>query len=209
MIRLRQTFGAHTGRTVTFTQNVIRFGRSPQCEYVFDAHADLDASALHAEIRLENQSYTLTDTGSRNGTFVAGNRVTSQTIKVGDEIEFGEGGPRISVEALGETAPPTATPHASQPPASPVRAQSEAPVAVGKHTIAAMIQEAVGSSADATELGRQIGTLRKQAATLRVALSIAIVMAFINFLGCLLFAFLIDRRLHAFGTGLLRLFLGS
>lgn len=113
MIRIRQTFGAHSGRTREFNQDVIRFGRQPANDIAFDPHADLDASGNHAEIRREAGQWILVDLGSRNGTLVQGRAVQRHVLSEGDEIEFGTGGPRVKVE-LNEpprrgapTAPPT------------------------------------------------------------------------------------------------------
>lgn len=98
MIRLYQTFGAHAGRTFEFDRDLIRFGRLPDSEVVFDPYADLDASGRHAEIRREGGQWVLIDVGSRNGTFVGGRRVARHVLLSGDEIEFGLGGPRVRVE---------------------------------------------------------------------------------------------------------------
>ena len=98
MIRLHQTFGAHTGRVFDFDQPVVRLGRLPDNEVSFDPHADLDASGRHAEIRQEGGQWVVVDVGSRNGTLVQGQRVTRQILRDGDEIEFGLGGPRVRVE---------------------------------------------------------------------------------------------------------------
>ena len=100
MIRLHQTFGAHTGRVIELDRDVIRFGRLPDNEVAFDPHADLDASGRHAEIRREGGQWVLVDVGSRNGTLVGGRRVTRHVLRSGDEIEFGLGGPRVRVEIL-------------------------------------------------------------------------------------------------------------
>jgi V8-like Glu-specific endopeptidase len=98
MIRLHQTFGAHAGRVLELERDVIRLGRLPDNEVAFDPHADLDASGRHAEIRREAGQWVLVDVGSRNGTLVAGQRVTRHVLRSGDEIEFGLGGPRVRVE---------------------------------------------------------------------------------------------------------------
>jgi hypothetical protein len=103
MIRLTQTFGAHTGRVVEHDRDVVRFGRLPDNDVAFDPHADLDASGRHAEIRREGGQWVLIDVGSRNGTLVAGRKVTRHVLTTGDEIEFGLGGPRMRVE-LGPAA---------------------------------------------------------------------------------------------------------
>lgn len=101
MIRLHQTFGAHTGRVLELDREVIRFGRLPDNEVSFDPHADLDASGRHAELRKENGAWVIIDIGSRNGTLVRGHRVTRQVLTDGDEIEFGIGGPRMRIEIVG------------------------------------------------------------------------------------------------------------
>ncbi len=119
MIRLHQTFGAHTGRTLSFDAGPIRCGRQPVCEVAFDPNADLDASGHHAEISQVGVGWLLKDTGSRNGTWVNGTRVTEATLADGDEIEFGAGGPRVKVELLDPDAPTMRPPsgHASiRPP---------------------------------------------------------------------------------------------
>jgi predicted component of type VI protein secretion system len=105
MIRLQQTFGAHTGRVLELDRDVIRFGRLPDNEVSFDPHADLDASGRHAELRRENGAWVLVDVGSRNGTLVGGKRITRHELRSGEEIEFGLGGPRVRVEIVGAAAP--------------------------------------------------------------------------------------------------------
>lgn len=97
MIRLQQTFGAHTGRVIEIDREVIRFGRLPDNEVPFDPHADLDASGRHAELRKEGEHWVIVDVGSRNGTLIRGQRVTRHILLDGDEIEFGLGGPRVRV----------------------------------------------------------------------------------------------------------------
>lgn len=113
MIRIRQTFGAHSGRTREFNQDVVRFGRQPSNDIAFDPHADLDASGNHAELRREAGQWVLVDLGSRNGTLVQGRAIQRHVVRSGDEIEFGTGGPRIKIEIEepprrgAPTAPPT------------------------------------------------------------------------------------------------------
>src|SRR5688500_15646731 len=119
MIRLQQTFGAHTGRVLSFDQDVGRFGRLPECECAFDPQADLDASGKHAEARREQGRWWIVDVGSRNGTLLNGQRVTRAPLSSGDEIEFGPGGPRVRIEL--PPAAPAASPAAGAwgaPPAA-------------------------------------------------------------------------------------------
>ena len=109
LIRFRQTKGADTGRELEFRQNLIRIGRMPDSDVNFDPEVDLDASGRHAEIRWEGGRSVLVDTGSRNGTWVNGERVKQAALEEGDEIEFGRGGPRLVVSELVEAPPRTDT----------------------------------------------------------------------------------------------------
>lgn len=100
MIRLRQTKGADSGRELEFNQDLIRIGRMPDSDVNFDPEVDLDASGRHAEIRSENGRYILIDAGSRNGTWLNGQRVKHAALRTDDEIELGRGGPKLKVWAL-------------------------------------------------------------------------------------------------------------
>ena len=140
-IRLQQTFGANSGRVFEVPKSVARIGRHPSNDIAFHPSADLDASGHHAEIRLEEQGWVIVDLASRNGTWRAGERITRTVVRVGDEIEFGPGGPRMRIALLegvaGEAsnhfgmataetmrderglAPPTAAPPPENIPAAP------------------------------------------------------------------------------------------
>jgi pSer/pThr/pTyr-binding forkhead associated (FHA) protein len=100
MIRLRQIKGADEGREFEFEQDLIRIGRMPDSDVDFDPEVDLDASGRHAEIRNEDGRYLLIDTGSRNGTWLNGQRIKHAALNRGDEIEFGRGGPRLEIESV-------------------------------------------------------------------------------------------------------------
>lgn len=125
MLRLHQTFGAHAGRSREFDQDVVRIGRLPTSDLAFDAHADLDASGSHAEIRREAAQWVLVDVGSRNGTLVRGKTVQRHVLVDGDEVEFGTGGPRVRVEIVGGVA--SAPPLRAIAPPPPFGATAPAP----------------------------------------------------------------------------------
>lgn len=108
MLRLRQTFGVHAGRILGFDQPVIRIGRLPGSDVAFDPKGDLDASGRHAEIRQNGEEYILVDVGSRNGTLVNGQPIQEVRLSHGDEIEFGVGGPRATVEMVENPGDPEA-----------------------------------------------------------------------------------------------------
>jgi pSer/pThr/pTyr-binding forkhead associated (FHA) protein len=100
VIRLRQIKGADQGREFEFEQDLIRIGRMPDSDVNFDPEVDLDASGRHAEIRNEDGRYLLIDTGSRNGTWLNGQRIKHAALNNGDEIEFGRGGPKLEIEQV-------------------------------------------------------------------------------------------------------------
>jgi two-component system cell cycle response regulator len=64
-------------------------GRTKECAIRIE---DPDISRRHARIlRRGPESYVLEDLGSRNGTFVRGNRITSQPLGEGDRLAIGPG----------------------------------------------------------------------------------------------------------------------
>ncbi|MBW1831180.1 MAG: hypothetical protein DRH23_06850 [Deltaproteobacteria bacterium] len=100
MILLRQIKGADSGREFEFNQDLIRIGRMPDSDVNFDPEVDLDASGRHAEIRNEDGRYLLIDTGSRNGTWLNGQRIKHAALNIGDEIELGRGGPKLEIASV-------------------------------------------------------------------------------------------------------------
>jgi V8-like Glu-specific endopeptidase len=100
-LKVTHTFGRNAGAVQTLDKPVVRFGRAPDCDVVFDPDYDRDASTHHAEARFEGGAWVLNDLGSRNGTFLRGQRVTRETLRSGDEITFGTKGPRVRVDLEG------------------------------------------------------------------------------------------------------------
>lgn len=115
------TFGSKAGAVQVVESSRVRFGRTPDNDVIFDPEFDRDASGHHAELRHEGEGWVLLDLGSRNGTFVASQRVTRRVLASGDEIAFGERGPRVRIE-LPADAPHAAAAAAAPPPAPPVAA---------------------------------------------------------------------------------------
>ena len=147
--------GAQAGRRERFTKSLVAIGRHPLSDFRFDADRDLDVSSRHAEIRAVDGRYVLHDIGSRNGTFVNGERVTSpRALSTGDVIAFGATGPRVAV-AIGAPAaaaqgapssaaavqpPPASAATAHPPPPAPLpprpagNTTERIAIAVGTHT---------------------------------------------------------------------------
>ncbi len=93
---------ARTGDQHEGTGGRIRIGRGQECEVRPVAAGDTAVSRVHAEIVLKpDGSAVLRDARSRNGTFVNGAQVhTEHTLKPGDRILLGDGGPELIVERI-------------------------------------------------------------------------------------------------------------
>ncbi|MGH7646248.1 MAG: FHA domain-containing protein, partial [Gemmatimonadales bacterium] len=117
----------------------IRLGRGKECEIRVQAErgggeADQQlVSRVHAELTAgPTGGLVLRDAGSKNGTFLNGERIGAPVpVRLGDRIMLGTGGPVLIVEGLG-TAPVKVVP----------RAPAAASAAVGQQTVRALIVEA-------------------------------------------------------------------
>lgn len=100
MIRLTFVSGSRSGSSVSFGREPVRVGRSPNAELRFHSVQDAVVSTHHAQIVFERGTYQLVDSGSRNGTWLNGQRVVhKQALRSGDRICFGHpGGPEAEVE---------------------------------------------------------------------------------------------------------------
>jgi S1-C subfamily serine protease len=98
---IRIISGAREGHRELLDKPYIGLGRHPMSDVRFDAEKDIDASTRHAAILLENDQYILRDLGSTNGTFVGGERVTTDVVlKDGDVIRCGVHGPELAFHIL-------------------------------------------------------------------------------------------------------------
>jgi hypothetical protein len=130
-LKIVHTFGHSAGVEQTIMKDVVRFGRAPDCDVLFNADYDRDASAHHAEARFEGGRWILVDLQSRNGTFLRGQRLTLPVpLAPGDEVTFGLKGPRVRFEYTAEAPAPrpaSAPQIVAAPPAPPVAAPPVAP----------------------------------------------------------------------------------
>ena len=132
-LRVVHTFGRNAGAVQTLSKDVVRIGRAPDNDVIFDPDYDRDASSHHAEVRLEDGQWILVDLKSRNGTTVRGQRVVKHTLAPGDEVTFGGKGPRVRFEFAPRAAVPAPPPskRAERQPLAGVHAsRAPAPVAV-------------------------------------------------------------------------------
>ena len=84
-VRVIQGYGP--GGFAGFRRRVITIGRDPRSELVL---WDNKVSHYHAQIRLERGWPIIYDLNSMNGTFVNGQRVTTQMLREGDRIRVGD-----------------------------------------------------------------------------------------------------------------------
>lgn len=111
-IELRILTGSRGGLRERFDSRVISLGRHLQSDLRFDPNTDLDVSAKHAEIVQDAQGdYRIRDSGSTNGTFLNGLRITEEEVlHDGDVIWLGAEGPQVEVHLSGSAAADGALP---------------------------------------------------------------------------------------------------
>ncbi len=81
--------GPEKGREIPLSQELLTIGRLQGSDVVID---DRLASRRHAEIERRRGQYVVNDCGSRNGTFVNGQRISEpHMLRDGDEIQIGLG----------------------------------------------------------------------------------------------------------------------
>ena len=156
-VLLRFRNASKAGTTAEFPVKQFRsisIGRDPSCEVVYDSDRDDLVSRLHSKITIEagsQPSFVLSDFGSRNGTFVNNQRISSPTkLSAGDRVTLGPGGPEFEFDldprpsvakptrlAAEVQAPPTR--HAG-PVVTPVIPPQEK-VTLGKATVERMIAD--------------------------------------------------------------------
>jgi len=138
-------------------------GRDPSCEVKYDPDKDDLISRRHAKIVIEKEEppeFSISDLGSRNGTFINKQRIFGPAKLVpGDLVQLGAGGPEFRFEVdppIAGLVRPTRLAGAGQSALSPTReAPSDAavppvptalppqppPVGVGKATVERMLAE--------------------------------------------------------------------
>lgn len=75
-----------TGERIELGEAIVTVGRRPESTIVL---ADPNVSRSHAEIRPQGNGWIVVDLGSTNGSRINGVRVTSQELREGDDVSFG------------------------------------------------------------------------------------------------------------------------
>ena len=95
LVEIMYLSGERKGEVDCFNNDIISFGRSPECDVIFQGAA-LTVSRIHAKILKKDQQYYLENMGP-NGCFVNGARVQRALLCSGDVIKFSASGPKIRV----------------------------------------------------------------------------------------------------------------
>jgi S1-C subfamily serine protease len=173
--------GARAGQTEAFRKGYIGLGRHPLSDVRFDAERDLDVSARHAAIVSTGDGYVIQDLGSRNGTFVNGQRIAADTpLKDGDVIGFGANGPAVEFHMIDTDMDAPATTAAegmaqrASIPRDMIRARpaTPPPPPPPPHAPSAASRPSTGMRI-AVEVARQTATLRRTTKVLIVLLLVA------------------------------------
>jgi ABC transport system ATP-binding/permease protein len=95
----------------TYSQPLIAVGRNPAtCQIVFDQKQWPTVSRQHAEFRLQNGRWVVSDSGSTYGTFLDGQLLKQPAVlSVNSRVQFGPGGPVLVVTRIEQEAPGTKT----------------------------------------------------------------------------------------------------
>ena len=79
--------GGRAGESFFPSEEKTLIGRSPECDVFLD---DVTVSRRHAELVRDGDTFTITDLGSLNGTFVNRKRIESAELEDDDELQIGK-----------------------------------------------------------------------------------------------------------------------
>ncbi|MEK6768442.1 MAG: trypsin-like peptidase domain-containing protein [Gemmatimonadota bacterium] len=190
---IRIVSGARAGQHDVFDKSYIGIGRHPLSDVRFDAEKDLDASTRHAAIVKTGDSYLLRDLGSRNGTFVNGEKIEGdRTLADGDKLRFGGHGPEVefnvqreqeevimaAVRAPARTSPaPSSEPAPREPPDRAVAPPPPPPPPTAHHSPATDAPQGAAPPSGPSKTSVLRAEIRAQASRVRaVTIVLLIVM---------------------------------
>ena len=101
MLRISYVSPRFGENTVTFHKNVIRFGRSLDCELCMADCGDDRVAPHHGELLRENGRYLVVESGGSNGIWVNGARTRRARLQGGEHLRLGSpDGPELVVEQI-------------------------------------------------------------------------------------------------------------
>jgi RsiW-degrading membrane proteinase PrsW (M82 family) len=101
-LQLRIASGTLAGRIFDLETGFLTVGRSENSSVRFDPMTERIASKQHCFLEARSDGFYITDNNSTNGTFVNGERVSTQKLRHGDHIQFGLNGTTGQVAISGE-----------------------------------------------------------------------------------------------------------
>ncbi|MGH7539213.1 MAG: trypsin-like peptidase domain-containing protein [Gemmatimonadales bacterium] len=171
--------GARAGQVEMFRKAYIGLGRHPLSDVRFDAERDLDVSSRHAAIMRKPDGFVLQDLGSKNGTYVNGERLEGdRRLADGDVIGFGAKGPALEFYVVTEQSDVASTETAEAAEAAAGRLSQPkqmVPAAAGApRSAAAPVGRSSTAVRIAVEVARQTRELRRTTKILLGVLVLAI-----------------------------------
>lgn len=120
-----------------FTSDVVLVGRDPAvCHFFFAQNQWPMVSRRHAEFRLTNGRWTVTDANSRFGTFVDGQKVAAPVeVRAGSHVQLGADGPILRVVSIEQT--PVAKPSAKPTEVDRMATVRDVPAEIPKSDVSA------------------------------------------------------------------------
>jgi ABC-type multidrug transport system ATPase subunit/pSer/pThr/pTyr-binding forkhead associated (FHA) protein len=118
----------------SFTSDVVLVGRDPAvCHFFFAQNQWPMVSRRHAEFRLTNGRWTVTDANSRFGTFVNGQKAAAPVeVRVGSHVQLGTDGPILRVVSIEQSPVAVAKPSAKQTEVDRMATVHDAPAEIHK-----------------------------------------------------------------------------
>jgi ABC transport system ATP-binding/permease protein len=119
----------------SFTSDVVLIGRDPAvCHFFFAQNQWPMVSRRHAEFRLTNGRWTVTDANSRFGTFVNGQKLTAAPVevRVGSHVQLGADGPILRVVSIEQSPAAVAKPSAKPTDVDRMPTLRDAPAEIHK-----------------------------------------------------------------------------
>ncbi|MBI4543429.1 MAG: FHA domain-containing protein [Gemmatimonadetes bacterium] len=179
LLRLRRVKG---GEDLTGAGSEIVIGRAATCTIPLRTVVDTVVSKRHAVVEIdENGAATLTDVGSKNGTFLNGTQIHGRAmLRVGDRIMLGWHGPLLEVRILGPAMLPEGEGAAYHPELQPAK------------TFVGMVQHAQSQARGATGVRTGVfvrAMARQMARESSVAFRVAVLGSMVLLLGAIAYVY--------------------